>query len=103
MVDPAKKTVAKYLGALAVTISAIFSTSAQATCPTFHTLTNGATADATQVMDNFNYTLCSPNLVGPVGIGATGPTNMLDVRRSNNTDGDVITFGSQGYYMGRLG
>jgi hypothetical protein len=36
---------------------AAFSTAASATCPTFHTLTNGSTADANQVMDNYNYIL----------------------------------------------
>jgi hypothetical protein len=59
MVDPTKKP-GKYLGAAAMILSAFFATSAQATCPTFHTLTNGTTADASQVMDNFNYILQCP-------------------------------------------
>jgi len=36
---------------------ALFPAAAKATCPTFHTLTNGTPASATEVMDNFNYIL----------------------------------------------
>jgi hypothetical protein len=46
MVDLTRKALGKYFGALAVALSAIYPTLAQATCPTFHTLTNGTTADA---------------------------------------------------------
>ncbi len=52
-------------------------------CPTFHTLTNGTTADASQVMDNFNYILGCPNFTGNVGIGVSTPSVPLTVR---NTD-----------------
>jgi hypothetical protein len=48
-------------------------TGAQAVCPTFHTLTNGTPADATQVMDNFNYILQCPGFAGPVGVGTSTP------------------------------
>ncbi|MDE2135504.1 MAG: tail fiber domain-containing protein [Alphaproteobacteria bacterium] len=61
---------------------AAFSTAAGATCPTFHTLTNGTTADATQVMDNFNYILNCPNFTGNVGIGTTSPTSVLTISPS---------------------
>lgn len=62
--------------ALLVTIA----TAANGTCPTFHTLTNGTTADASQVMDNFNYILGCPNFTGDVGIGTATPGMKLDVR-----------------------
>src|SRR5258705_6052555 len=80
MVVSIKKTVPKYLGALATALSAMVSTSSQAACPSCHTFTNGTTADATQVMDNFNYVLCSPNFTGPVGIGTTSPSYPLHVQ-----------------------
>jgi hypothetical protein len=38
-----------------------------------------------------------------VGIGVASPSNILDVRRADSSDGEAISFGSQGYYMGRLG
>ena len=41
--------------------------------------------------------------IGNVGIGTTAPSSKLDVRRSDNTDGDAIAFGSLSYVMGRLG
>src|SRR5258706_14641558 len=63
-----------------IILSIAVPTVASATCPTFHTLTNGTTADATQVMDNFNYVLCSPNFTGPVGIGTTSPSYPLHVQ-----------------------
>lgn len=40
---------------------------------------------------------------GSVGIGTTTPIAPLDVRRSADTDGDAIAFGTPTYYMGRLG
>jgi hypothetical protein len=42
-------------------------------------------------------------ITGKVGIGIANPSNQLDVRRSDDNDGEAITFGSQSYYMGRLG
>src|SRR5258706_8009197 len=83
MVSPARKTVGKYFGAIAMVLPALFSTSAGATCPTFHTLTNGNTADATQVMDNFNYILQCPNFTGNVGIGVTA-SHALDILQNQN-------------------
>lgn len=54
-----------------------------------HTLANGTTADATQVMDNFGAILAcantslaplaSPSFTGNVGIGTGTPADMLDV------------------------
>ncbi|MCG3166674.1 MAG: hypothetical protein POELPBGB_02454 [Bacteroidia bacterium] len=40
---------------------------------------------------------------GSVGIGTTSPSSALDVRRSSDTDGDAISFGTPTYFMGRLG
>ena len=50
-----------------------FATAANATCPTYHTLTNGSPADATQVMDNFGHILGCPQFTGNIGVGATSP------------------------------
>ena len=56
------------------------------TCSTYpYTFTNGTTADANQVMSNFNYVsgcaapLASPSFTGNVGIGTTSPTSTLTV------------------------
>ncbi len=54
-------------------------TAAHATCPTWHSLSNGTTADATQVMDNFNVILNCANFVGAVGIGNASPAAPLDI------------------------
>jgi hypothetical protein len=85
MAAPAKQGVGKYFGALALALSGLFSTSAQATCPTFHTLTNGTTADASQVMDNFNSILQCPNFTGNVGIGTASPADVLDIVRASGS------------------
>jgi hypothetical protein len=58
----------------------VFSTDANAACPTFHALTNGSAADAGQVMDNYNYILQCPNFTGTVGIGTASPAAKLDVQ-----------------------
>lgn len=50
---------------------------------TYTTLTNGMTADATQVMGNFSCVLTRPAFAGPVGIGMT-PTNILDITQNQN-------------------
>ena len=60
-------------------LGGVFSTAAHAVCPSFHTLANGTTADATKVMDNFNYVLCSPGFTGPIGVGTSSPAFSLDV------------------------
>ncbi len=43
------------------------------------------------------------NVTGNFGIGYATPLAKLDVRRSDNSAGDAIAFGTQGYAMGRLG
>ena len=59
-------------------------------CPAYtYTLTNGATADANQIMGNFNSILgcannslaplASPHFTGSVGIGTTAPLTSLTV------------------------
>jgi len=69
---------------------ALASPAVAATCPAHpFTLTNGATADATQVMADFNNLLtcantslaplASPSLTGVVGIGTTTPALSLDI------------------------
>jgi hypothetical protein len=63
------------LFAIAALAAIGLSTAANAACPTFHTLTNGSTADANQVMDNFNYTLGCPNFTGSIGI-QTAPSGV---------------------------
>jgi len=48
--------------------------SAEATCGySFSSFSNGSPADATQVMDNFNYILQCPNFAGNVGINTSTP------------------------------
>ena len=48
-------------------------------CPTWYTLTNGSTADADQVMSNFNNVLQCPDFTGSVGIRTSAPTEALTV------------------------
>src|SRR5258706_7542230 len=88
MVDPIKRTIGKYLGAITTVLAAHISTPAQATCSTFHTLTNGTTADASQVMDNFNYVLQCQTCTGSVGIGMT-PTTILDITQTQNAASSI--------------
>jgi hypothetical protein len=64
----------RILGAC-LAIAWLAAASAHAACSAFpNTLTNGATADASQVMANLNCLLNSPAFTGPVGIGTTGPS-----------------------------
>ena len=71
-------------------LSGMASPALTATCPAHpFMLTNGATADATQVMANFNNLLtcantslaplASPSFTGTVGIGTTSPALSLDI------------------------
>jgi len=59
------------------------SDAANAACPTFHNFTNGTTADAVAVMDNYNYILQCPNFTGAVGIGMTA-SNVLDITQNQD-------------------
>jgi len=49
----------------------ISASAASAACPSWHTIANGTTADASQVMDNFDHVLGRPLFDGAVGIGVT--------------------------------
>ncbi len=69
---------------------------AQAVCPTFHTLSNGATADASQVMDNYNYILNCPNFLGNVGIGTSSPSFSMHVVTSGFAGVGLDTEGAAG-------
>jgi len=62
-----------------VVLGLLNSAAADAACYTFHTLNNNTTADATAVMDNFNYTLQCPNFTGNVGIGTSVLTYPLNL------------------------
>jgi hypothetical protein len=63
----------------AVVALGLLTTAANAACPTFHTLTNGSPADATQVMDNFNSVLQCPRFTDWVGIQTNSPAALLDL------------------------
>ena len=83
------------LAVSASSLIALLSAPAQA-CPTFHTLANGTTADATQVMDNFNSVLQCPVFSGNVGIGMT-PATILDITETQNAASTIrIQNGSTG-------
>ena len=72
--------------------------SAHAQCATYpYNLTNGSTADATQIMANFNCAPLrfSPQFTGIVSIGTTSPNNdtVLDVRSPLTVGAPVALFG----------
>ena len=92
-VDIAGVVIRALLGAI---LFATFSLAANATCPTYHTLTNGTTADATQVMDNFEHILGCPNFTGNVGVGTASPTQALHVVGNIYATGDITCGGSCG-------
>jgi len=79
-----------------------FSHSAQA-CPTWHNLSNGTTADATQVMDNFNSILQCPAFSGNVLVGTGAASRTVDIISSSgdtvagNDAIRITTSGSSGY------
>jgi hypothetical protein len=65
----------------AILASCGFTGVAYAQCTTLpNTLMNGHTADASQVMANFNGIVNCGRFAGPVGIGLTGPTVTLEVQ-----------------------
>jgi hypothetical protein len=72
-------------------IALLWTTAASATCPSWHTLTNGTTADATQVMDNFNVILNCPNFTGKVGIGTATPVSQLTISGSGAPTGGLYS------------
>jgi hypothetical protein len=79
-------------GLLAFAASLASLSEAEAACPTFHILTNGTTADANDVMDNFNYTLtCSVNMgIGQDTTGLSGfPSQLLQVSGTSGLDGST--------------
>jgi hypothetical protein len=82
------------IGGLAMGASVILATPGYA-CPTWHMLSNGTTADATQVMDNFNSTLQCPNFTGKVGIGTSSPDSrmLLTLDNANNYGGIAFRIG----------
>src|SRR5262245_45685275 len=57
----------------------VFSTTANAVCPTWHVLTNGTTANADDVMDNFQHILECAFFTQNVGIGTGTPQFELTV------------------------
>jgi hypothetical protein len=62
-------------------VSCGFASVAYAQCTTLpYTLTNGYTADASQVMANFNGIVNCGRFAGPLGIGLTAPTVTLEVQ-----------------------
>ena len=77
----------------------LFSNAAMATCPSFpYTLTNGTTADATQVMADLNtigncINGSTINFTGSVGIGTT-PSYILDVEAGSGTNVTLARFDS---------
>ncbi len=82
--------------AAVVAIATLFAGAASATCTTFpNTLTNGTTADATQVMANLNYLsgcaspINNPSFTGNVGINTSSPTSTLQVHGTMLVDGQV--------------
>ncbi|MEA1677456.1 tail fiber domain-containing protein [Nitrospirillum sp. BR 11163] len=58
------------------------------TCPTLHQFQNGQTADASQVMDNFNHILGCPTFTDKVGIGTTVLSFPLSVY--GNATGNMV-------------
>lgn len=71
----------------------VFSTAANAACPTYHTLSNGSTADATQVMDNFSYVLTCPTIVNN-GSGDADVNVLNNSSASNASSRVTVTNGT---------
>ena len=103
--------------ALAVMLSFFASAAVAQTCSTLpNNLTNGTTADATQVMANFNSILtcantnlaplANPHFTGGVGIGTTNVTGSLTVSgatdRMLNVRGDPASFGLPSGLLGPI-
>ncbi len=75
--------------AIAMAAAAMPLSGAWADCPSFHTLANGTTADASQVMDNFNYILQCPAITGPVSINANVSGPIADIENTGTGAGKV--------------
>lgn len=91
----------------------LWTSPASATCPTFHSLTNGTTASATDVMDNYNFILNCPAFSGPVHLQDPNPYDFLSFDRSASprwqlglngaTNGDMLVlsrFNDSGAFVG---
>ena len=94
-----------FRGILYAAILVFIPTIASATCPTFHTLTNGTPADASQVMDNYDYILQCPNFTGNVGIGTSSPAGPLHVVGQgifDRTSHQIALFNGTGGALGSL-
>ncbi len=93
-----------------VVASALLAGSAHAACPTWpYTLSNGLTADASQIMGDFNSVItcfapiAGPTFTGYVGIGTTSPVTPLNVNgrifaSSTTNNAGVYITGSDGTY-----
>ncbi len=91
-----RKILAVIAGGLLTALAS--SAASAATCSAYtYTLSNGTTADASQVMQNFNdilscantslAPLASPSFTGNVGIGTSSPMNLLDLNTTGNSSG----------------
>jgi hypothetical protein len=83
---------------VAVAVSALSATSAHAACTLPNTFANGQTADATQVMGNFNSVVnCANSAVSATGTPITGALAAFsgaNTIASGNLSGDCVTSGT---------
>jgi hypothetical protein len=94
----------KRIAGAGLAIACLTAASAHAACGALpYTLTNGYTADASQVMADLNCLLINPGFTGPVGINTTGPSASLDIAGADNVyttkiegaSGKLAIFGHQ--------
>lgn len=72
----------------------VANSSAWAVCPSFTSFSNGQTADADQVMANFNYILQCPVFTGSVGIGGSSTTSIFYVEDDRNAQTGALVHNS---------